>query len=138
MNEKEIYENNILIAKFMEYPNNGVFYSINVFNPETLNSRTHHEQQLHFQDSWEWIMPVVEKIESIGYPYERDMYYRIDIGEETYLRKDGELSQYIVSSNDRDGLYKICIEFIKWYNSKNNENTIDVVSGLVNKKLNLG
>ncbi len=136
MSEKEIIENNILIAKFMEYPNNGVFYSINVFNPETLNSRTHHEQQLHFQDSWEWIMPVIEKIESLGYSYERDTHYRINIGEKTFLRTDGKLVQYIVGNNNRDGLYKICVEFIKWNNNKNNEKTIDVVWGLINKKLN--
>ena len=57
-------ENNKLIAEFMgvkSYEASG--YTNFVYSED--NDRT--EVDLSYHDSWDWLMPVVEKIESLGY-----------------------------------------------------------------------
>lgn len=68
MTEQEILEGNILIAEFMGwevqkdiknlwYSNNG---SESISRPSSME----------FHSSWSWLMPVVEKIESLGYKFQ--------------------------------------------------------------------
>jgi hypothetical protein len=70
---KEILEGNKLIAEFMggeytEYPNNvfagehGYRFPLNIDGTDWWNKNA-----LKFDTSWDWLMPVVEKIEGLGY-----------------------------------------------------------------------
>lgn len=71
---------------------------------------------LKYHEDWNWLMEVVEKIESLG--------YKIDISK-------WENSQYCgiylngkkIAGNETntkiEAVYNACVEFIKWYNNQN-------------------
>ena len=56
-------EENILIAEFMGYKSYE-FRGYTMFVYEENNHRT--DTDLHYHTSWDWLMPVVEKIEDMG------------------------------------------------------------------------
>ena len=89
--------NNKLIAEFMELPTE-------VFKSGIMNH--HHdgawyeEHELSYNTSWDWLMPVISKIETVGrgwFPHELH----------TSLMK-----------NDIDNAYDTVVEFIKEYNDE--------------------
>ena len=90
-------KNNKLIAEFMKLPTE-------VFNSGIMNY--HHdgawyeEHELSYNVSWDWLMPVVEKIED---------YLSDNVGEVGYF-DDG------LTSNDIEVRYQAVVEFIKQYN----------------------
>jgi len=114
-------ENNKLIAEFLgfeTYEANGyinVHYSDN--NVRTL-------QDTHYQTDWNWLMEVVEKIESL-----KNNYFIFDIStfnvdifclntDNTIIRVRGHFSKLNNGKelNKIEATYKACILFIKWYN----------------------
>lgn len=78
MKDNEILEGNRLIAEFFGLKRG---FWVSVEKPVTddkkqwcdldgktfLGSRVYYDKTLLFHQSWDWIMPVVEKIEAIGY-----------------------------------------------------------------------
>ena len=64
-------KDNKLIAEFMGFQktNIGWYDSEETMPPlsNTYDSNTFDEHELAFHKSWDWLMPVVEKIESLGY-----------------------------------------------------------------------
>ena len=60
---------------------------------------------------WDWLMEVVEKIESIGFTFEtKKNWARITRkGENIILRWEEDKTKI-------EAVYNACIEFIKWYN----------------------
>ena len=84
-------ENNKLILEFMGYPN--------IANDE--DKRDYLEDCVKYHTSWDWLMPVVEKMN------------QTELWEEYNI---GNLSILLVSS-DIKATYKAVIEFIKEYNN---------------------
>ena len=89
-------------------------------NPMISSADGYTVDSLQYHASWDWIMPVVEKIESIGYCYNRyDADVCIDrqggdtiIGnpiDETTIRPSRCLTMH-------EKTYQVVVEFIKWYN----------------------
>jgi hypothetical protein len=71
--------------------------------------------RFRFHESWDWLMPVVEKIESLGF------YVRIHGKSTLIFKKDGyniinRPYGYGKEKSKIDHTYKAVIEFIKWYN----------------------
>ena len=66
---------------------------------------------LQFNSDWNWLMEVVEKIESIGFTFEtKKNWARITRkGENIILRWEEDKTKI-------EAVYNACIEFIKWYN----------------------
>jgi hypothetical protein len=71
-----------------------------------------------YHTSWEWLMPVVEKIKDLGFKYQicsnandGDRYY-CEFGEEKIL-------SFGITSIE--AVYKAVVEFIKWYNKNKKE-----------------
>ena len=105
----ETIEKNKLIAEFMGYPKQKIDFVGKRLNFENSKHNTYHKD-------WNWLIEVVEKIESLG--------YRIDISK-------WENSQYCgiylngkkISGNETntkiEAVYNAVVEFIKWYNNKN-------------------
>jgi hypothetical protein len=113
MDIEEIQENNKLIGEFM-----GLIIS----NRENYDSQLHTnvDADLKFHSSWDWLMPVVEKIELIE---------TIDVdilqnGTRIYEWRSGGL---VIADNvanisyDRkiEHTYDAVIQFIKWFNENN-------------------
>jgi len=110
-------DNNKLIAEFMgcvENPNNGVWNTVCPFE-----GKGHHPETMKYHTSWDWLMPVVEKIEE-------DERYNVDILQYgTIISSNTKEQGYLEIVNnvadisfDRkiDHTYQAVVEFIKWYN----------------------
>lgn len=120
--EKEIIEKDIIyeqvksVALFMEAEDTGRFdqWGRSMFKLPTKNFDFIYiaVEDMLYQDDWNWIMAVVEKIESIGF---RVMILKsvCDICPEVWD------SQNIVEStgiNKTDATFQAVVEFIKWWN----------------------
>lgn len=113
-------ENNKLIAEFMEaqvtidtYFITGMYMTIS-------------ENDLKYHSDWNWLMEVVEKIESLGVNF-------WSVKSKVKLTIVGELAKKLNSSlydtefegydfiytqenSKKEAVYNACVEFIKWYN----------------------
>lgn len=62
-------------------------------------------EQLKFHRDWNWLMQVVEKIDSLGYSKE--------------LFKEQSKVCALPISTKIESVYNACVEFVKWYNKQN-------------------
>lgn len=80
-----------------------------------------HTTYLSFDDDWEWLMPVVEKIETM---YDTGIFYdghrQPDVHNIRIYAKRGGSETIVVSygTSKIETTYKAVVEFIKWYNSQ--------------------
>ena len=68
-------ESNKLIAEFMGMENerhSDGRYLFTTDIDELKGADTRFWEQLYFHVSWDWLIPVVEKIESLGYTFEKN------------------------------------------------------------------
>lgn len=133
-------DNNRLIAEFMgvelvdtNFPSDGYWFDL--MSPMFDNSNYTEWADMNegkirvpisalcYNDSWDWLMPVVEKIESLEL---NGNYFFIEISKEKvhikYFR-DGEefdniFCYYYNSRSKFDTVYIAVVEFIKWYNEQ--------------------
>ena len=120
MDNKEIIENNKLIAEFMGVDVN---YSDIVYKDSKSPLRHFIDNRnkldgLDFHNSWDWLMPVVEKcketLETIETEFESEERAKF---EEEIFSLDETLEDFF--TNNLEAIYRRCIEFIKWYNEQN-------------------
>ena len=125
---ENIIENNKIIAEFMGYVKNCsdkdfTFYT----HPDGkgIIIRSHHDcdrfishklmeaRGFIFHRSWDWLLEVVEKIESLG--------YRIEIVKHICRIYLSNKETIIISENTPkiEAVNIACVEFIKWYNNQN-------------------
>lgn len=127
MIEQEIIEGNELIADYMRLPNLG---NRGWTSPVTASATP----ELHYHDSWGWLMPVVERISTIRYPE----YYGSrgkteddgDWDDTAYLRTFGmrdKEGNYMVRFNANqlfsaptliEATFMAVVDILRWYNSK--------------------
>lgn len=119
-------ENNKLIAEFM-----GATIRMTDMNPENntvfLSGETYFQDRLQFHTSWEWLMPVVEKIEEIALEEVEGSYkvHRFNVIIESFycIVTDGRYEhRELIVADDGDkksNVYYAVVEFIKWYNEQN-------------------
>jgi hypothetical protein len=97
-----------IIARFMEWKNIVNDGAIQLYKK---GDATIHLSNLKYDSDWNWLMEVVEKIESLGY----------------YFRFLGNGWIIIVNLSEKETIeihdkckitacYNACLEFIKWYN----------------------
>ena len=103
-------ENNTLIAEFMG--GQRVLPDEDVYNMPTHNNLCYGVNELQYHTSWDWLMPVVEKIESLGYWVNRND------GDITISNKSDMVVITPMSSGGMDMMYKAVVEFIKEYNDE--------------------
>ena len=100
-------ENNKLIAEFMEHKPTFEVYIDDVLT-------TLERPVKNYNSDWNWLMEVVEKIESLGYYVNITGTY-VSIGaiesktNPIFIEKDSNIKI--------EAVYNACVEFIKWYNS---------------------
>jgi len=95
-------ENNKLIAEFM-----GKYYINLKFEVVSIISASNHK--FPFDKDWNWLMEVVEKIESLGGGIEIYNNY-------CKIIYDDEIISEIEENYKIEAVYNACMEFIKWYN----------------------
>ena len=71
--------------------------------------------ELKYHEDWNWLMEVVEKIESLG--------YRIEIVKHICRIYLSNKETIIISENTPkiEAVYNAVVEFIKWYNNQNKD-----------------
>ena len=125
---KNIIENNKLIAEFMgvfdkilstgnihSWSDAPFYYTTEDTKEKVIKNISKYSK---YSKDWNWLMQVVEKIESI-----EDGIYQVDILQEgcKILKKCSLLIDKTVSKLEPDttkikSVYLACVEFIKWYN----------------------
>jgi hypothetical protein len=114
-------ENNKLIAEFLGYVLRGVDTYEN-------NNKLYLTDELKFNDDWNWLMEVVEKIETLKY-YKNEIQFKITknaVSIQAITKKINEvISKCVFSSwgtyhgtEKKEAVYKASIEFINWYNEQ--------------------
>jgi hypothetical protein len=131
MKTEEIIKGNILIALFMGYterfdlrtdgkpkyqaPITGDATHSMAYSAEELE----HSMELQFNKSWDWIMPVVDKIKELKHPiylYQSHVQSTVEIFE---MKND----HYIIRESDTiskpiEVLFRAVVQFIKFYNKE--------------------
>lgn len=123
LTREEIIEGNRLIAEFdgflfindnPEFLPNGYFV---LNSKEGFHNQTNPDE-LNYHSSWDWLMPVVEKIEKIN----SNILFSLDTTGCTLSWDDGtekwKFIESIINSNKIESTYQVVIEFIKWYNQQ--------------------
>lgn len=114
-NTMETQQNNKLIRDFI--PELEVKFCD--YNGEILiNIKELSINNLEFHKSWDWLMPVIEKIESLGYFVMINKW--TSVYEDEKRRTIGDLNFLINKEKGSkiENTYKAVVEFIKWYNNK--------------------
>lgn len=120
--EMNTTENDKLIALFMEakqYDNDDDYIYFDETNTMFSND-TISIKDLKFHSDWNWLMEVVEKIESISFN-KSDIFFNVTIGSGLYCtiqdsNFDGLLEINTTEETRIKTVYNACVEFIKFYN----------------------
>lgn len=130
MTKEEIIENNKLITEFMNYHNTKVtndssglevYRIMTGFNPKYGNNLFATFEKMPHHISWDFLMPVVEKIESLSYNKGRHYYIHITQSHVQFLidrTNETPFSKWGSTNNKLQAIYKAVIQFIKWYNER--------------------
>lgn len=125
---KNIIENNKLIAEFMECIINGndfifpkeMYYLYQPCFMYEFESGVYNFEldisEVKFNKSWDWLMPVVEKIESLDFIFEI-LSTRVDIADYRVIAFKKRFEP-IIKETKIEAVYTACVEFIKWYNEQ--------------------
>lgn len=118
-------ESNKLIAEFMgseleETLTNQFVYAIkhrgNTRKLNDIKTDFYEPDELLYDLSWDWLMPVVEKIEHIGFEV---VIGRISCQVNKILDKENPIAKFVCGDLTKkiSLTHKVVVEFIKWYNS---------------------
>jgi hypothetical protein len=113
--QEQRIKNNILIAKFMELdweqflPSKTVNY--------LLNGNYYEAHELAYNISWDWLTPVIEKIEIKGYKFEKN-FQRVEKDWQSLIVKGNDIIYQEFSKYSLKCSYYVVVNFIKDYNLK--------------------
>ena len=112
-------ENNKLIAEFLGYIDNGCSEDGFLIHPVT--NYDVEISGLKYHEDWNWLMQLVEKIESLGYNIDT---MKVDItkyqsSQFCGIYIDGKRIYTNYCETKIEAVYNACVEFIKWYNEQN-------------------
>lgn len=116
---KTTQENNRLIAEFMGYQvvdKPKVVEGENFFQylDEKTNKYTYCASLLMYNYNWDWLMPVVEKIESM----QSEEYSTLIEGRSCLIETPDILFEG-TGKNKLEATYKAVVQFIEWWNEQN-------------------
>lgn len=98
-------ETNKLIADFMGKEWHKSFFSdVFIISPSNITYK--------FDTDWNWLMEVVEKIESIGYSVEI-------VNNECYIHNQNDFDMGFIGTTKIESTYDACVKFIKQNNYEN-------------------
>lgn len=131
MKQKQILEGNNLIAEFMGYKvrETGDTTSDSRFGVGTWFLYTKDgvtSDNVFFNSSWDWLMPVVEKIEKLGYHTRicfddfgswMQIHYGLSVAD-----TDETKAVNMNGKTKIENTFKSVVEFIKWYNKNGKPN----------------
>jgi hypothetical protein len=123
MNTPEVREGNVLIANFVA--------ATNVGKPEweytywMIDGKSYREDELKYHSSWDWLMPVVEKIETL---FDNNIVVNIyderctiEVSTQYAMAKDFHLPNEFYNNEGPKikSVWLSVTEFLQWYNQNN-------------------
>jgi len=116
MEQKNINENNKLIAEFMGFEKYPIKDKSDGYKVKLKSGSIPMETciaSLKFHLSWDWLMPVVKECtdKTNDFQYDDELYIH---WETEIFHPDYMLSEIL--NNDIEGIYNRVVKFIKWYN----------------------
>jgi hypothetical protein len=106
---------NELIAEFMGKRVMKFGGAVPMIAISTEGTRTHWSA-LQYDTSWDWLMPVVEKIRELTIAVE--IYLSLGAICKICYKKDQSFQWLSLEDNDAiRAVYMACVEYIKWYNA---------------------
>jgi hypothetical protein len=122
---KTIEEKNRLISEFMGYDIGGNQYRIPFCVSENIlgeESNDFYVEQLKFHTSWDWLMPVVEKIEDLECKFEmfpsetKKKYFVAKVM--TYANNTFKQNNFFDATGETkiESVHNAVVKFIEWYN----------------------
>ena len=126
---EDIIEGNKLIAEFMG-TKRGTRYLDEDVSVSGQFEMLCSASELQYHISWDWLMPVVERIMDLCDKQTTFICHRFFIGVssvnikiEDMQRNFHQFDAYIINRSSRiSAVYQVCVEFIEWYNKeKENE-----------------
>lgn len=70
---------------------------------------------LQYHSSWDWLMPVIEEIEKIGYKFEKN-YQPIDKDWQSLIVKGNDILYQQFNDDSLKSSYDVVVDFIEDYN----------------------
>lgn len=119
MTEQEIQEGNILIAEFLGFTESEGIHVPPIYVTEYYRSSLYFTTlELKFSYSWDWLMPVIDKIETLK--DESGLFYEVCIaGKEAFIHCESDsITKSYYKEFKIESVYLAIIEFIKWYNEQ--------------------
>lgn len=109
-------KDNKIIAEFMELETE-TFSSgiVNYYHQDIAEGSFFDEYELSYNLSWDWLMPVVDKIESLRDANGNAYRFTIDM---CNAQIEGTHIEILGGSHKIDTTYKAVVEFIKMHNSR--------------------
>ena len=115
-NQKTMEKSSKLIAEFMGMTNHHNDKSMMVTKTPQGNEVTPIDS-LQYHSSWDWLMPVIEKIEIKGYKFEKK-FQRVEKDWQSLIVKGNDILYQEFSKNSLKSSYYVVLSFIKDYNLK--------------------
>lgn len=111
-----IEEGNEIIRKFLEWEKvvNEDKKGCDIVYWKIGNNWPHASGKLKFHTSWDWLMPVVEKIESLGNYGVEIRHFSCSIYELSFDPSDLNIESNFDSKIE--AVYNAVVQFIQWYN----------------------
>jgi hypothetical protein len=115
MNTEQQIEGNKMIAEFLgkDYREadgeRGYLFPVNGnFNRRLMPS------EMQYHSSFDWLMPAVDKIKSLGFTVE--IYINPSAGTDIHISKDDDHLNIAAYSTTLEAIYTAVVQFIQWYN----------------------
>lgn len=133
LTKEQIIEGNKLLAEFMDYGyipfNNDQKFKAGWWKKDTTekvklmephytkmgksNYLCRNNNELRYYNEWNWIMEVVDKIESFGYRFKIDTKY-------VWCFFDNDWKESRILYDKLTTVFEVCVAFVKWYNYEDN------------------
>jgi len=113
-------EDNKIIAEFMQlektFKYNPKKIWLEYYIKENNSGSLYLPQEMQYDKSWDWLIPVIEKIETLGYKFEKN-YQPIDKDWQSLIVKGNDILFQEFSENSLDSSCYVVVQFIKQYNN---------------------
>jgi len=121
MNSETILQSNKLIAKFMKYDSidcSACRYNFDCNHFQCGLTQNEKDDLLSYNCSMDWLMPVIDKIESLGYTWEMGKQLSNHFGIPAfYYCRIGGIGE-VQGKSHLEAVYGMCVQFITWYNQQ--------------------
>jgi len=118
-NQKKLNGTNKLIAEFMDWEKSDNSYNnVEIYNRKKIYGNWRGASFMKFHKSWDWLMPVIDKIESFTDDLNQCR-YNVEIEQCFVCIIDNHNSEDIIkldADKKIDAVYQAVVEFIKFYN----------------------